>query len=156
LHDIRIDLIQALFVPVTSARRVVIWNVVFALFVNGVISKMHVLIFHVACFRWLVLLSCETCQALFEEINSHGVDASQQHVYSKVEFESFDQVRWIYVMLGHNMIVWVDVFPVFCQENAFTLTLAFWLNYEYLVLSWLFSGLLLSVRLQRQRPLLFR
>ena len=79
-----------------------------------------------------VLVSCQTTQALFEEVHSQWVHATDHHVDSKVEFQLVNQEWFMHVTLDNVVLVWDEVFQTPGQEDPFSLARRFWLNNESL------------------------
>ena len=60
------------------------------LFIDGIVCEMDVASFHVTGSGFYVLLSCESSQALFIDVQSHWVSSTEKNVHSEVKFETLD------------------------------------------------------------------
>ena len=110
-----------------------ILNVARVLFVDRVVSEVHVRIFHIAIFGLFVRNCCKSGKALLKKVNSQRLHSIQQYVDPEIKLQPINQVGVLDVVLRYLVVLNVDFFEVLSQINSLALRLALWLNDERLI-----------------------
>lgn len=101
---------------------------VLTLLINGIIGQMHAQIVKVAADGCNVILSSKPRQAFVINIDAKWNDASDQHIYAKVELQIVDEKRLMKITLRHVVLARLKPFPVPSQEDSLALTSRLWFN----------------------------
>lgn len=99
-------------------------------FVDGVIRQVHEHVFVVFPCRFVVWLSGESDESLFEDVNRQRREAGDDHIEPHVEFESFDEHGVPQVLLDHKAGASAieNLFEILRHEYSFSLARGLWLH----------------------------
>ena len=116
------------FVTHVSLSLVLILNEAVCLLVDGVVSQMHAQIIQVAPLGRHVFFSRESGEPFLVNETAQRIDARDKHVYSEIEFQIINQIRFVQIPLGNVVLSLNDPVAVSSQEYTFALAIRFRLN----------------------------
>ena len=91
---------------------------------------MHAEVVQIALDRALVLLGCESGEALFVDKTSQGRNSRNEDVYSEIKLKTVDQIWLVQIPLGNVVLPLHDPLVVPRQENTDSLARIFGFDYE--------------------------
>lgn len=89
--------------------------------IDSIVGKMHAHLLHVLSRGRDVGFSRKSRQSLLVDVDSHWIDCCQEHVYPKIEFEPFDEIRSMHISLHDVVLPRFQIFDPSCQKYPFTL-----------------------------------
>ena len=117
------------------------------LFLDSVVSQVHVQVRQVFCPRLLVPHCSKPGKTILEDIDPHGVDAVHQHIDSQVKLQSIDQVRIRDILLHNIVLVLVNLTQTLGEIDPSALTIGLRLDDECVLVALLLFSKVLSFEL---------
>ncbi len=97
--------------------------------IDGIVSEVHTNILHIILIRHNIGFSSKPSQPFPINIDLQWVNWSNQHINSKIKFESINQIGFAQIPLDDTMLFWIDLLELSREEDSFSLTHRLWLYY---------------------------
>lgn len=94
--------------PQTQIFERLVKNVLWTVFVNGVIGKVHIKVVNVLLVYWFVLLGGKANEPFVVDVEAERVTTSHERVYAHIELQTFVEERIFDVGLDHALPIPLD------------------------------------------------